>query len=85
MSRASLTPDATDAAFSKRTCIQGIFHEVVGYWLVVTSMQPVALQMTVFLPAALKRRRIAIAGPQPAQVLWPGANSSSFFMLCHTF
>ncbi len=85
MSRASLMPDATDAAFSKRTCIQGIFHEVVGYWLVVTSMQPVALQMTVFLPAALKSRRIAIAGPHPAQVRCPGASNSSFFMSIHTF
>ena len=79
-SRASLTPDATDAAFSKVTCIHGTFQDVRGYFVVVTSRHPVALQMTTFLPSAFNICLAAIAAPHPAQVVCPGARRSSLYL-----
>ena len=65
------TPLATAAAFSNATWIQGTFQAVVGYRVVATSRQPVALTTTIGRSIVLSTVRTTSGIPQPWQSEWP--------------
>src|SRR5690242_17641543 len=74
---AASTPLATAAAFSNATCSHGTFHAVVGYLVVATSRQPVALTTTVGRSIVLKTTRTTSGTPHPWQSAWPPRNGGT--------
>src|SRR6266568_1359668 len=70
-------PEVNDPPLAIGVCAHGTVYGVHRYVELATYMQPVGPASTLSLPAAFSTHRYWIAGPHPAQVLWPAAYGSS--------
>lgn len=73
---AASIPEAFAATFSNAVWSQGRPQEVYGYIEPTISIQPVACVTIVGPRRDFITKRSTVAGPHPAQALWPERNNS---------